>query len=288
MTENTINFNSLKFNLYEILNISIDSPENKIKKAYKNLILHFHPDKNNHTEEDIYQHILLANQILCNKDIRKKYDDYLLQTNQTFEELKNNFKNYKNDNDTSNKTNDISNKTNNTSNKTNDTSNKTNDTSNKTNDTSNKTEAKSIFDNKTVELTNKHINNFIETDILKNYEKLKKDREFEIIIDKESFKNIEEFNDKFENKIINKNFGDQIIPVNEDMRLSTVNINDNYTSLDIAFDNLYIDGGGIATSKYTSLEAAFKIQPLELNKKQVNIEDAIKDYKKNTDLLHNK
>ena len=259
MTENTINFNSLKFNLYEILNIPTDSPENKIKKAFKNLILHFHPDKNNHTEEDIYQHILLANQILCNKQIRKRYDEYLLQTDQTFEELKNDFKN-----------------------------NKTDNLSNKTDNLSNKTEAKSKFDNKIVELTNKHINNFVETDILKNYEKLKKDRETEIIIDKESFKNIEEFNDKFENKIINKNFGDQIIPVNEDMRLSTANINDNYTSLDIAFDNLYIDGGGIATSKYTSLEAAFKIQSLDLNQKEVNIEDAIKDYKKNTDLLYKK
>lgn len=261
MTEININFNSLKFNLYEILNISSDSSETKIKKAFKNLILHFHPDKNSQAEEDIYQHIILANQILTNKAIRKKYDEYLLESEQTFDELKKQFINNKLDVD-NNKLDIDNNKLNN-----------------------NKSNAKNLFDNKTIELTNKHINNFVETDILKNYEQLKKDRECDISIDKETFKNIEEFNNKFENKIINKNFGDQIIPVNEDMKLSTVNINDNYTSIDVAFDNLYIDGGGISTSKYTSLEAAFKIQPLDLNQKQVDIEEALKDYKKNTEFL---
>lgn len=250
MEEITISFNSLKFNLYEILNISSDSSENKIKKAFKNLILHFHPDKNNKAEEDIYQHIILANQILCNKVIRKKYDEYLLKSDMTFDELKKNFNKNKSDIDLPTKS-----------------------------------DAKTKFDNKIIELTNKHISDFVEKDILTNYEQLKKDREIEIVIDKEAFKSISEFNNKFENKITNKNFGDQIIPVNEDMRLSTTNINDNYTSLDIAFDNLYIDGGGISTSKYTSLEAAFKIQSLDLNIKQVDIEDAIKDYKKNTEFL---
>jgi curved DNA-binding protein CbpA len=252
MEEITINFNSLKFNLYEILNISTESSESKIKKAFKNLIIHFHPDKNNKAEEDIYQHIILANQILCNKEIRKKYDEYLLKSDMTFDELKNSFNKNSKDINSLPPT---------------------------------KSDAKTKFDSKIIELTTKHINNFVEKDILTDYEQLKKDRETEILIDKETFKNIEEFNNKFENKITNKNFGDQIIPVNEDMKLSTTNINDNYTSLDIAFDNLYIDGGGISTSKYTSLEAAFKIQPLDLNKKQINIEDAIKDYKKNTELL---
>ena len=92
MAEITINFDSLKFNLYEILNILPESSESKIKKAFRNLILHFHPDKNNNTEEDIYQHIILANQVLTNKDSRKKYDDFLIKSEQTHCELKNNFK----------------------------------------------------------------------------------------------------------------------------------------------------------------------------------------------------
>ena len=36
MTEITINFETLKFNLYEILNVSKDASETKIKKAFRN------------------------------------------------------------------------------------------------------------------------------------------------------------------------------------------------------------------------------------------------------------
>jgi curved DNA-binding protein CbpA len=251
MAEITINFDSLKFNLYEILNVLPESSETKIKKAFRNLILHFHPDKNNDTEEDIYQHIILANQILTNKESKKKYDEYLVKTEQTHDELKNNYKKNKND------------------------------------PVLNKNDAKTSFESKLTELSNKHINNFNEKDTLKNYEKLVKDREVNLEIPKEAFTNMDEFNNKFESKIANKNFGDQIIPIQEDMRLSTFNVNDNYTSLDVAFDNLYIDGGGISTSKYTSLEAAFKIQTLDLNKKEINIEEAIKTYKKETENFNN-
>lgn len=251
MAEITINFDSLKFNLYEILNVLPDSSESKIKKAFRNLILHFHPDKNNNAEEDIYQHIILANQVLTNKEIRKKYDDFLIKSEETHDELKNNFKKKRNE------------------------------------PVLNKSEAKSSFESKLTELSNKHISDFNEKDTLKNYEKLLKDREVELDIPKEVFTNMDEFNNKFESKIVNKKFGDQIIPIQEDMRLSTFNINDNYTSLDVAFDNLYIDGGGISTSKYTSLEAAFKIQSLDLNKKETNIDEAIKTYKKDTEILNN-
>jgi curved DNA-binding protein CbpA len=259
MAEITINFDSLKFNLYEILNVTPESSESKIKKAFRNLILHFHPDKNNNTEEDIYQHIILANQILTNKESKKKYDDFLIKSEQTHCELKNYFKKNKNENESFTKK-DIE---------------------------INEKEAKINFENKLTELSNKHISNFNEKDTIKNYEKLLKDRKNELDIPKESFTNMDEFNNKFESKITNKIFGDQIIPIQEDMKLSTFNVNDNYTSLDIAFDNLYIDGGGISTSKYTSLEAAFKIQSLDLSKKEINIEEAIKTYKKETENFNN-
>jgi molecular chaperone DnaJ len=77
MSEITINFETLKFNLYDILNISKDASESKIKKAFRNLILNFHPDKNSEAEEDIYQHIIIANQVLSNNNTRSKYDDFL-------------------------------------------------------------------------------------------------------------------------------------------------------------------------------------------------------------------
>ena len=48
----------VKYNLYEILGIQNNSNDVKIKKAFRNLILNFHPDKNNQTEEDIYYHIV--------------------------------------------------------------------------------------------------------------------------------------------------------------------------------------------------------------------------------------
>ena len=43
--ENSIEFNELEFNLYELLNIPINSSQDEIKKSFKRLIKKFHPDK---------------------------------------------------------------------------------------------------------------------------------------------------------------------------------------------------------------------------------------------------
>ena len=83
-------FNNLKFSFCKILNIQQNASENKIKKAFRNLILHFHPDKNSKSEEEIYYHIITANQILCNKDNRKTYDEFLNKAENTYIDLKNN------------------------------------------------------------------------------------------------------------------------------------------------------------------------------------------------------
>ena len=88
-----IDFNTLKYNLYEILNVEINDYEKKIKKKFINVIKNFHPDKNSELEEDIYYHIILANQILLNKKNREKYNEFLLGTADMFYELKNKFKN---------------------------------------------------------------------------------------------------------------------------------------------------------------------------------------------------
>jgi len=250
MTEITINFETLKFNLYEILNVSKDASESKIKKAFRNLILNFHPDKNNDAEEDIYQHIIIANQVLSNKESRKKYDSFLNIVDQTHDDLKKNFNKNNNEPKLSQE------------------------------------EAQKKFENKINELTKKHGQDFIETNTKDNYEKMLKARELALEIPKEEIKDVEDFNSKFQNKVLNKNFGDQIIPVTENMGLSTLNVNDNYTHLDVAFDNLYIDGGGVSTSKYTSLDAAFKIQSVDLNNiNNISIEEAMHNYKKETERL---
>jgi len=73
-------FSNIKYNLYEILNVSQESDENIIKKSYLKLIKKFHPDKNNKLEEEIYFHIMYANQILTNKVLRNKYNEFIKET----------------------------------------------------------------------------------------------------------------------------------------------------------------------------------------------------------------
>jgi curved DNA-binding protein CbpA len=239
-----MNFDNLKFNLYEILNISADASENKIKKAYKNLILNFHPDKNSEAEEDIYLHIIQANTILTNKEQRKYYDDYLNKKAEDHFDLKNSFK--KNLNNTP---------------------------------IVNKEDAQKTFDEKINELNNKHnISSFSENNIKKNYDKIVREREQQLDIPKEDIVDRNEFNSKFENK------KSEIIQINTQ---SDLTINNNYTSLDVAFDNLYIDGGGIATDKYTSLDTAFKVHNVNnTNIEERNIENAMKRYKDETELYN--
>jgi hypothetical protein len=248
MEKYSINFNELKFNLYEILNIANDAPENKVKKAYRNLILNFHPDKNNSTEEEIYYHIVTAYEILMNKDHRNKYDQFLNKCEDTHVDLKKNFLDINNNKPTFSKE-----------------------------------EAKDMFEKKISELNNKHNYNDCEPsgNIKDRYDKILKDREISVVIPKEQIDDIKDFNYKFEDKKTNKSFGDQLIPIHEDMKL--MNINDNYTSLDMAFDNLYIDGGGVSTTRYTSLDAAFKIQELDTTVENIDIKTAMNKYKKETD-----
>ena len=251
MSHVTIDFETLKFNLYEVLGIDQKASETKIKKAFRNLILNFHPDKNNNNEEEIYFHIVTANQVLSNPDNRKKYDEFLNKSQDSHEDLKLKFSKIKND-----------------------------DTP------ENKSIAMSKFNDKFGELEQKHLATYLtEGDkTMDAYSNLLKEREKAIEIKKEDIKSNDDFNNKFESRILSGDyFSDQIIPSAEKMELSTINVNDNYTSLDIAFDNLYIEGGGINTSKFSSLDSAFKIQPITTKDfKEVNIKDAMNVYNNET------
>lgn len=60
-------------NLYEILDIDINSDKKTIKKKYKNLALKFHPDKKNGNKET-FELINLAYEILINDKLKKFYD----------------------------------------------------------------------------------------------------------------------------------------------------------------------------------------------------------------------
>ena len=246
MSHVTIDFETLKFNLYEVLGIDQKASESKIKKAFRNLILNFHPDKNNSTEEEIYYHIITANQVLTNTENRKKYDDFLNKLQDSHNDLKKKFDKVKIKPETAE-------------------------------------EAIINFNTKFSELEQKHLLSFSESDktlsesdkTLSAFDKLLKEREKIIEIPKENIKTNDEFNAKFESKILNSDY------FTEKMELST--INDNYTSLDIAYDNLYINSEGINTSKFSSLDSAFKIQQINTKEfKEVNIKEAINSYKNET------
>jgi len=77
MSKIEIDFNNLKYNLYELLNVTPDADSSKIKKNFMKIIKNFHPDKNSDLEEEIYYHIILANQVLLDKESRKKYDEFI-------------------------------------------------------------------------------------------------------------------------------------------------------------------------------------------------------------------
>jgi DnaJ domain len=62
-------------NLYKILNISFDAKSNEIKKAYKLLVLKYHPDKNKDIEaKDKFIKIQSAYETLIDENLRKEYD----------------------------------------------------------------------------------------------------------------------------------------------------------------------------------------------------------------------
>lgn len=88
----TVQFNSLEFNLYELLNLPINSTIEDIKKQFRRLIKQFHPDKINDVEEKLYYNITLAHHILGNPQSKEKYDRWLLKSNQSHSSLKDNFK----------------------------------------------------------------------------------------------------------------------------------------------------------------------------------------------------
>jgi len=258
MSKIEINFNDLKYNLYDILNIPNNSDDMKIKKNFAKIIKNFHPDKNSKIEEDIYYHIILANQILLNKESRKLYDDFLLGTADTFEELKTSF----------------------------DKTIKNVDQYFPPKDTS-----KHAFDNKIEELNKKH--GFISTahsdSVMDRFTKAKNSRDVnDIKIEKENFKTTSEFNNKFENNKIDGKFKDQLVEFKGlPSELSTYVAGDQYTSLN-DIDKLYVEDS-VLCSKFTSLDRAFLLQTTntETNISPKTTEERMKEYRESTDLFKN-
>ena len=75
------NFQNLKYNLYEIIGVTRDDSEKKIKKNYLKLAKELHPDKNPDFNEEVWNHISIANTVLTNPQTREKYNEFLDQKN---------------------------------------------------------------------------------------------------------------------------------------------------------------------------------------------------------------
>jgi curved DNA-binding protein CbpA len=261
MSKIEIDFNNLKYNLYEILNVMPDSSDVKIKKSFMKLIKTFHPDKNSDLEEEIYYHIILANQILLNKDSRNKYDDYLFNKADTFNELKDTFNKVKKEVD------------------------------NNIDKEKAKVVNQNLFNNRVQELNKKHGFNYDDNkdkSVNDKFTMYKMKRNNDIEIPKETFKDTKDFNTKFHSNKMEGKFKDQIVEYKGGpSELSTYISGTNYTSLE-DMDKLYIEDT-IQTSKFSSLDRAFTLQPV-IDKKlsnDISSEDRMKNYKSMTEEIKN-
>lgn len=61
-------------NLYDILNVSSDCTRRDLKRAYRKLVLEFHPDKPN-GDEEMFELITHAYNVLSNEESRCEYDE---------------------------------------------------------------------------------------------------------------------------------------------------------------------------------------------------------------------
>lgn len=203
-----MNYDELEYNLYTIANCDPNENEKNIKKKIIKLLKFFHPDKNNKLEDKIYNHIILANEILLNIDKRKEYDLYLTEKHKDYNDLKNDFNNQNINYFDYNKDQAIIN------------FNKMNDSLNKYHNYQN------YQNNNDILLTDtEYLNNFKKSrDVIFNN------------IEKINIKNNEDFNKQFDeikNKINNNIiYNNEVIPIN--------NNNDN-TLLLINFNKLYIE-----------------------------------------------
>ena len=245
-----INFDELKFNLYELLAVPQDASERKIKKAYRKLIIKFHPDKNNLIDEEIYNHLTIANQVLTNERLRVSYDDWLKsfgQDGSSHSDLKQNY----------------------------------NDTikSVKSQFPSMPSEAKLSYHEKVNKLNEKHGFNqdFDSESTINKYNRKKKELEEGIHIN-QNIRNKKEFNSKFNNyKIDDVNSQEIIKSDGKIVEYNQTAIGNDYMS--VKDYNLLYSEDSIQGNNYSSLDSAFKLQPkMEFVEEDVN--KKMKDYKK--------
>ena len=244
----SINFNELKFSLYEVLGLTNEASENRIKKSFKKLVIELHPDKNPDSNEEIFNHIVIANQVLGNSILRKDYDNYLQEKDIKIihTDLKNNFDSVIKDVEKMFPV---------------------------------KEEATKKFKSKIEELNNKHgvNNNLNSTNVISQYEHLKKMRDSQVSIPQEKISNTNDFNQKFESRKDTGTFNSQIIQVNTNSTLGTYQPNDALVGIG-DYSKLYLEDN-VSTGNYTSLNMAFKIQKFDSNISEKSLKERMEEYK---------
>jgi curved DNA-binding protein CbpA len=204
----TVKFNSLEFNLYELLNLPIDCNIEQIKKQFRRLIKQFHPDKINDVEEKLYYNITLAHHILSNQISKDKYDRWLLKSNQSHSSLKENFKTDEE------KIREYFPKT--------------------------KEEAQISYQ-QNFEMLGKRHGNFVEDSrSLQNIIKEKEKQRVKIDISKENFSSIDEFNNTFTKRKTNGIYNNMLIKKTAEIQPFTFNKTSNLAELK-DFDKVYIN-----------------------------------------------
>jgi curved DNA-binding protein CbpA len=247
----TVNFDDLKINLYDVLGISKDANDAKIKKNFKKYVIELHPDKNPESNDDIYQHVIIANQVLSNSILRKDYDNFLEEQDKKTQhfDLKKNFETVSKDLD---------------------------------NLFPVKEEATGNFKSKISELNQKHgYNESMNNETVTNqYQKMKKNRDSQINIPQEKIAGNNDFNKKFESRVDTGAFENQIIPIQKNLGLGTYQPNSGLATLS-DYSKLYAEDS-ISTGSFTSLDMAFKIQKLEPETKERNLKERMEEYKNQT------
>jgi hypothetical protein len=251
-----INFKELKYNLYEILGLSKEAKESKIKKNFRKLILELHPDKNKEASEELYNHLIIANQVLSDTNLRNKYDEFLDED--TKEEasigLKKDFKN---------------------------------DTKDLEKMFPKKEEAKTAFQSKINELNKKHgFNEKGEINVMSQYEQTKKNRNSQINIPQEKISNTSDFNYKFDKKKNEGTFDEQIVVSNNTTTLLPYQGNDGLTIIG-DYSTLYSEDT-VSNNMFTSLDVAFKIQKVNTHFIEKSLDERMKEYKGQTNIYGNR
>ena len=252
----SVNFKDLKYNLYEVLGLSKEASETRIKKNFRKLVLELHPDKNTDSSEDLYNHVIIANQVLSDSINRKKYDEFLEgeKAAPSFFDLKNSFE------ESLKKTDNLFPK---------------------------KEEATGIFKTKLNELNQKHgFDAKSDFNVMSKYNEIKKKRETTITIPQEKISGNKDFNSKFEKRMDDNTFSDQIVLNNASSSLSSYQPHDGLVNIG-DYSTLYSEDS-ISTGNFTSLDMAFKLQKINSTVTEKSLEERMKEYTNQSNKFQNR